>query len=43
MLVDRLTRDEELHDLRGTLEDAGDAQISEDLLGWDRRLATRPQ
>ena len=41
VLVDRLARHEEVHDLRGALEDEVDAQVAHRALDADRRLAAR--
>ncbi|CAM3627728.1 hypothetical protein NORO109296_00565 [Nocardiopsis rhodophaea] len=41
--VDRLAGDEQVHDLRGALEDPVDAQVAEHLLGGDAAFAARGQ
>src|SRR5512143_3931738 len=43
VLVHRLARDEQVHDLRGPLEDQVDAEVAHDALDRHRLLAARPQ
>ncbi|MGX1367066.1 hypothetical protein RKD19_002425 [Streptomyces canus] len=41
--VDGLAGDQQVHDLRGALEDAVDAQVAQDLFGGDGLLAAGPE
>src|SRR5439155_12999445 len=43
MLVHGFARDEQVHDLRRTLEDQVDPEVTHDALDGDRRLAARAQ